>query len=173
MEKMLKKIKSQKHSIAFTLLECMIAVVLLMIIFGAIMTFRYYTVACAERAENQLMAARSAYLLSEAWKGQHGDSSFDPTQQDFDSDFQISTLISQDLLDVFPVGSYSEKLQNQFGLSVLGNYSIRIDDKQFWARLLYGEEAGIPDLRSIHVLVVWQDHWGMRYECYLPTLAQG
>ena len=171
MVKKCKQVKSQKDRIGFTLIECMTAIVVMMIVMVAIMTFRYYTVVNAERAENQLMAARSAYLLSEAWRARKGDSLFDPTEQDFDSDFQIEVLT-----DPNPVmhsdGLYSDKLQGQVGLTALGNYRIQIDNKEFWARLLYGDVAGIQNLRSIHILVIWQDHRGVRYEYYLPTLSQ-
>ena len=172
MEKKCKKTKDQKCRVAFTLVESMIAIVVLMIVMGAIMTFRYYTVVSAERAENQLMAARSAYLLSEAWRGQKGDLLFDPTEQDFDSYFQIEAKAVPTLLGTYPTGSYSDKLQSQAGLTVLGNYRIQNDDKEFWARLLYEDVSGVPNLRSIHILVVWQDHRGVRYEYYLPTLSQ-
>ena len=172
MVKKSRKVNNQKGRIGFTLIECMIALVVSMMVMGAIMTFRYYTVISAERAENQLMAARSAYLLSEAWRGQKGDSLFDPTQQDFDADFQIEAVSMSTLLSTYPSGSYSDKIQSEAGLTVLGNYRIQIDDKEFRARLLYGDVAGVQDLRSIHVLVVWQDHRGTRYEYHFPTLTQ-
>lgn len=172
MVKKSKKENDQKDRVGFTLIECTIALVVSMMVMGAIMTFRYYTVVSAERAENQLMAARSAYLLSEAWRGRKGDSLFDPTEQDFDSDFQIEAVGVSTLLGSYPSGSYSDKLQSQAGLTVLGNYRIQIDDKEFRARLLYGDIASVQNLRSIHILVVWQDHRGARYEYYLPTLTQ-
>ena len=172
MVKKCEKVNNPKDRIGFTLIECMIALVVSMMVMGAIMTFRYYTVVSAERAENQLMAARGAYLLSEAWRGQNGDLLFDPTEQDFDSDFQIETVTVSALLGTYPSGSYSNKLQSQTGLTILGNYRIQIDDKEFRARLLYGDVAGVQNLRSIHILVVWQDHRGVRYEYYLPTLTQ-
>jgi type II secretory pathway pseudopilin PulG len=172
MKKIMNKSTNQKHGGAFTLIECMIAIVVLMITMGGVMAFRYYTVACAERAENQIMAARNAYLLSEAWRGQKANVSFDPTRQDFDSDFQIEKMLTPGLLGTFPTGSYSEKLGGTSGLSVLGDYRIRVDGKEFLTRLLYGPVAGVPNLRSIHILVVWSDYRGTRCEYYLPTLSQ-
>ncbi|MHC4553045.1 MAG: hypothetical protein ACYSUT_09835, partial [Planctomycetota bacterium] len=94
----------------FTLVECMLAAVMLIVILSGIMTFRYYTVFSAEQAENQLLAARAACLLSEAWRGQKGGDVFDPTQQGFDADFQITTSGS----------SYSVGV----GQTVLGSYDI-------------------------------------------------
>lgn len=171
-KKMSTCLKNQKRDNAFTLIECMLALVALMIVMGGVMVFRYYTVVCAEGAENQLMAARSAYLLCEAWRGQKADASFDPTQQDFDSYFQIEKMLTPGLLDAAPEGSYSEKLSGVAGLTVLGNYRIQADDKEFLARLFYASDAGVPNLRSIHILVVWRDSRGTRCEYYLPTLSQ-
>jgi len=167
----MKNVKKHKYSDGFTLIECMIAIVVLLIAMGGVMAFRYYTVSCAERAESQLMAARSACLLSEAWRGQKADASFDPTQQDFESYFQIEKMLTPGLLGVAPSGSWSEKLDGTAGLTVLGNYRIRVDDKEFLARLLYGADT-VPNLRTIHILVVWSDHRGTRYEYYLPTFSQ-
>ena len=172
MLKKCKKVEGQKGRIGFTLIECMIAIVVMMIVMVAIMTFRYYTVICAERAENQLMAARSAYLLSEAWRGQKGDLLFDPTEQDFDSDFQIEVLTEPSFAVMDTAGSYSGILQNPIMLKMLGSYRVQIDGKEFTANLLYGDVAGVQNLRSLHVLIDWQDHRGVRYEYYLPTLSR-
>ena len=172
MRHIINQAKHRNHEKAFSLIETMIAAVVLMIVMGSIMMFRYYTVVSAERAENQLMAARCAYLLSEAWKGQKGDPAFDPTEQDFDLDFTIQSMTSPDLLGSFPSGSYGEKLEAKADVSVLGNYRVQIDDKEFQTQLLYGELSGVDNLNLIHVLVVWKDYRGMRYEYYLPTLAQ-
>lgn len=173
LKKRLTKSRTPKRGGAFSLIECMIAIVILMMAMGGIMTFRYYTVVCAERAENELMAARSAYFLSEAWRGQKADASFDPTQQDFESYFQVEKILTPGLLGMAPAGSYSEKVGSIAGLSSLGDYRIQIDGKEFLARLLYGPVGGVQNLRSIHILVVWNDFRGTRCEYYLPTFSQG
>jgi len=164
------KVKNHKSGIG--MIECLIALVAIMILMGAIMTFRYFTVVSIERAENQLMAARSAYFLSEAWRGQKGDLAFDPTQQDFDADFRVEVITSSSLLGTYPSGSYSDKLQNQAGINLLGSYRLYVDDKEFQTQLFHSDTAGVQDLRSIYILVVWQDHQGVRYEYYLPTLTE-
>lgn len=172
MKKQTDKIRYQKCKSAFTLIECLLAAVILMIVFAAIMTFRYYTVGSAERAENQLLAARCAYLLSEAWKGGKAEPSFDPVQHHFDETFQIETLASPDILMMDPAGSESQQLHQYSGLTILGNYQIRVDNKEFSTQLLYQDLPGVQNLRSIHILVVWQDSRGVRYEYYLPTLSR-
>jgi type II secretory pathway pseudopilin PulG len=156
----------------FSLIECLLAGMVIMIVIVAMMTFRYAATANAEHAENQLLAARSANLLLEAWRGQKADAAFDPLMHGFESDFEIAALAVSSLLDADPAGSRAAALHSQPGLNILGNYRIEVDQKQFDMQLLYGGLAGTPNLRSIHVLVVWQDRRGARKEYYLPTLSQ-
>lgn len=148
-----------KPESGFTLVECMSAAAILIVVLGGIVTFRYYTVFSAESAENQLLAARAACLLSEAWRGQNGDLAFDPMQQDFDTDFRISSVS----------GKYGESLT---GLTLLGSYQILMDGKEFEAQLLYGNAAGVDQLRSLHIVIRWQDHRGTQQQYHLPTLSQ-
>ncbi len=168
----MERITSQTKPKGFSIVETLLAAVVLMIAIGGIMVFRYYTVVSAERAENQLMAARCAYLLSEAWRGQKGDAAFDPTEQDFDLNFQIQQMTSPGLLGSFPTGSPGEKLKGNTGVSLLGNYRVQIDDKEFQTQLLYSELVGVQNLNVLHILVVWTDHRKGRHEYYLPTLSQ-
>lgn len=150
--------KHLQNTSGFTLIECMLAALMLTVILAGIMTFRYYTVFCAEQAENQLLAARAACLLSEAWRGQKGDSAFDPTQQDFDADFLISTSGSSEAPGP--------------GKTALGSYDITMDGKSFTAHLTYGSVMGVNKLRTIQVTITWQDHRGVNQEYCLPTLTQ-
>ena len=71
----------------FTLVECLVVMLILMITFSGIMGFRYYSVLSAERAETQLLAARAAVAISEAWRARRGADDFDPTEQSFDDHF--------------------------------------------------------------------------------------
>lgn len=169
------RIKNRKHDRrrrAFSLVECIIAGMVVMIVMIAIITFRSTAVASAEHAENRLLAARSANLLLEAWRGQRAAPAFDPLLHGFEDDFQIEQMASPGILGVDPAGSQAADLHSQAGLNVLGNYRILVDDKEFYAQLLYGGLAGVQNLRSIHVLVVWQDYRKVRDEYYLPTLSQ-
>lgn len=157
---------------AFSLVECLLAGMVIMIVIVAIVTFRYAAVSSAEHAENQLLAARSANLLLEAWRGQKADPAFDPLMHGFETDFEVAPLTVSSLLDADPAGSKTAAVHSQPGLNILGNYRIEVDQKEFDVQLLYGDLPGTPNLCSIHVLVVWQDHRGARNEYYLPTLSQ-
>lgn len=150
--------KRINHASGFTLVECMMAALILMILITGLMGFRYYTVFNAELAENQLLAMRTACLLSEAWKGQNGDLEFDPLSQDFDDNFEVSRLSGAGRT-------------RYLGLSSLGSYQVRLDNKEFEAELFYGKMWGLSRLRSIHVIVRWQDHHGLEHEYHLPTLT--
>ncbi len=165
-------IRSAKHRRGFSLIECMLAGVVILGVIVAMMTFRYTAVAHAEQAENQLLAARSANLLSEAWRGQRADTDFDPLLHGFHADFQIEPADVIAFPGSAPAGSRLADLQSQAGLSLLGSYRMIIDGKEFYAQLLYGSLAGVDHLRAIHVLVVWQDHRGVCHEYYLPTLSR-
>lgn len=150
--------RQSKRKSGFTLIECMLSAVLLMVVFAGIMTFRYYTVFCAEKAENELLAARAACLLSEAWRGCKGDTAFDPLQQDFDTDFRIAAFGS----------GYSAGA----GVSTLGSYTVTLDNKDFTAHLVYGSAVGVQGLRTIQIIMTWQDTRGVQQEYRLSTLTQ-
>lgn len=164
--------KYDKHQQAFSLVECIIAGAVVMIVMVAIMTFRSTAVASAEHAEDQLLAAYSANLLLEAWRGQKADPAFDPLLHGFDTDFQIEKMTAPGLFGMDPSGSQAAGLHSQAGLTILGNYRIHIDNKEFFVQLAYGGLTGVKNLRAIHALVVWQDYRKVRCEYYLPTLSQ-
>ena len=153
------KTKKMKQCRAgFTLVECMLASLVLIVVVIGLMSFRYYTVLNAEAAENQLLAARAASLLAEAWRGQEGDLSFDPMQQDFDADFVITS-------------ANASNTQWYMGLAPYGTYAVTLDGKQFQAQLFQGNMWGLSTLRSIYVIIQWTDHRGVEHEYHLPALS--
>jgi len=155
---------TQKHrnrSHGFTLVECMVVILILMITMGGILGFRYYSVLSAERAETQLLAARAAVVLSEAWRAQKGADDFDPTQQSFDDYFQVQS------------GSVSAFLAaTGSGYMHLGNYQIQIEGRRFNASLVYENSATVPNVRILHVVLAWQDGKQLRQTFHLSTLTQ-
>ncbi|MHC5083045.1 MAG: type IV pilus modification PilV family protein [Planctomycetota bacterium] len=150
---------NRKQAKAFTLVECLVSFVILMIAFLGIMRFRYYTVVSAEQAENELLAARSALLISEAWRATKAELTFDPVALDFVGDFEVEEI------------SLSGDGDHSGSGTLLGNYRITVDDKEFIARLFY-RNAGVQNLRQINVIVSWADHLGRRHQYQLPTLSQ-
>lgn len=152
--------QNRKKQNAFTLIECMIAMLILMVTFGGIMSFRYYAVLSAERAETELLAARAAMALSEAWRGQKGATDFDPTKQGFDAHFLITTS------DTKGAGT------SPSGALHLGSYQVIVEDRQFVAKLMYQNAAGVPNARLLHVVLIWQDDKQTRQQFHLSTLTR-
>lgn len=146
---------------AFTLIECLIVMLILMISIGGIMGFRYYSVLNAERAETHLLAARTAHVLIEAWKGHKGAADFDPTLPGFDSCFQIQPGSF--------FGSESAALTGS-EYRFLGTYRVDVEGRSFRADLIYQNASDIDRLRTLYVVVSWQDQQPRRL--YLSTLTQ-
>ena len=155
---------TQKHknrSRGFTLVECMIVMLILMVTFGGIMSFRYYAVLSAERAETQLLAARAAVVVSEAWRAQKGADDFDPTQQSFDDHF----LIQSGSVSAFSGAAGP-------GYMHLGNYQILVEGRRFRASLVYKNSAAAQNVRILHVILAWQDGKQLEQTFHLSTLTQ-
>ena len=156
---MIQKHKSRSHG--FTLVECMVVMLILMITMGGIMGFRYYSVLSAERAETQLLAARAAVVISEAWRGQKGADDFDPTQQSFDDHFQVQSG---------SVSAFSEAAGP--GYIHLGNYQIQVEGRRFNASLVYENSVDVQNVRILHVILAWQNGKQLRQTFHLSTLTQ-
>jgi Tfp pilus assembly protein PilV len=148
---------------AFSLMECMVTLVLLLITVGAIMSFRCYTVMSAQRAADQLLAAHAAQLISEAWRAAEGNPAFDPSDCSYEPGFRI---------EADPTAGQAEGAElPDFGGSYAGSYKVRLNGRAFQAHLYYQDYPGTANMRSVHVFVVWQDARRLRYQYHLPTLT--
>ena len=145
----------------FTLIECMVVMLILMVTVSGILGFRHYSVRNAQQAETELLAARAAVTISEAWRAQRGADDFDPTQQGFDADFQIVSNTTMTLPGPKPSGAIP-----------LGSYTIQVDGRQFTANLMYLNSTDVPNMRALHVVLVWQDRQKIRQQFHLSTLTQ-
>ena len=153
--------KQVRKTSGFTLIECMVVILILMVTIGGIMSFRYYAVLSTERAETQLLAARAAVVLSEAWRGQKGTDDFDPTQQSFDDHFLVQSG---------SVSAFSEAAGP--GYIHLGNYQVQVEGRRFNATLVYENSAAIQNVRILHVILGWQDGKQLQQTFHLSTLTQ-
>ncbi len=156
---MTQKHKNKSHG--FTLVECMVVMLILMVTFGGIMSFRYYAVLNTERAETQLLAARAAVVISEAWRGQKGADDFDPTQQSFDDHF----LVQSGSVSAFSGAAGP-------GYIHLGNYQIQVEGRRFNASLVYENSAAVQNVRILHIVLAWRDGKQLQQTFHLSTLTQ-
>jgi hypothetical protein len=152
----------------------MVMMLILMITLGGTLGFRYFSVLSAEYAEDQILAARAAQVIVDAWRGQRGDADFDPTQQGFDAHFQIQSK------SVTAMAESKMKSHIPIDLDILlpeaashlGMYRIDIEGRTFQAVLGYEDDPGVPNTRMLHVLLVWQDQKTSQQEFRLSTLTR-
>jgi type II secretory pathway pseudopilin PulG len=129
-----RKIKSSR---AFTLTEILSAATILIIVMLSIITCRYHATLDTKRARMQMTAARLGLLLTESWRGVHGDETYDPTAH-LGGDLAIST------------GAGPTKPAD---FTSLGSYTITSNDVTCYATLSYKDvQAG---LRALNVIVTW------------------
>lgn len=145
----------------FSLLECLITLVLLLITIGAVISFRCYTAVAAERAENQLLAAHTAHLLSEAWKSTKADASFNAAACSDETGLRI---------EADPSAADGLELKGASG-SYAGSWRIVLAGKQFGAHFYYENYMPVDNMRLIHVIVTWQDARQNIRQFHLPSLA--
>ena len=125
------------------------------------MSFRYYAVLNAQRAETELLAARTAVVLSEAWRARKGADDFDPTQYSFDGYF---------LVESGSVSAFSGTSLPSF--NSLGNYQVQIEGRRFNASLVYENSADVTNMRILHIILAWQGTTGSEQTFHLSTLSQ-
>ncbi|WP_169853219.1 type IV pilus modification PilV family protein [Anaerohalosphaera lusitana] len=70
--------RDQYQKPAFTIIEVILAMLVLSIAISGAMAFRYFSMLDARKAETRMTAARIGTLLLETWRGSGGSSLFDP-----------------------------------------------------------------------------------------------
>lgn len=154
-----------KNRTGFTLVECMVMTLVLMISMGGLIGFRYHSVLSAERAESRLLAARAAQVLAETWKGLKGDTGFAPEEFGFDTDFQV---FSGGVMEMH-YGPLSEEVK---GAVLLGHYLVVSQGRQFQAVLAYQDDAMAGDSRVLYVTLNWTDRKGLARRYEFSTVSQ-
>lgn len=135
--------KTRSHR-GVTLLDTLVAVVILLIALIGTSTFRYTAALDARRADAQTTAARVALLLCESWRGLSGDATLDPIQL-ATGDFGVSA-------------SSWDGHVTPAGFTLLGNYEIVMDSGDpdglvYYATLSWNDAQ--PGLRALNVNVAW------------------
>lgn len=131
-----------RYHLGFSLVDTMVAVVILLIAVIGTSIFRYNSTLDGRRFNSQTSAARIALMLSESWRGINGDLTFDPT-----------VLSTSDLTINENIQSISAKPSD---FTLLGSYIINLNDVHgvnYHAILSWKEiESG---LRALNVVVAW------------------
>ena len=142
--------KNKKNK-GITLIEVMVAAVLVVVAILGAMAYRYVTALDAKKADMQISASRVGLLLIEGWKGSAGSAGFDPT-----SEFSAGIVI---------VNSGSLGLSMPSGFTALNSgqyYEIIENGLYYYATLCYKAEITIPpdiEPRQLNVVVGWRS-WG-------------
>ena len=135
--------KRHKSAAAFTIIEVMLAVLILSVAILGTSGYRYYTALDSRDAGVRTEAARIALLLCENWKGIGGDENYDPTVY-FASDMSIA-----------PVTSYVTPQHfatfNALGIYRITSYSNNID---YQVAMAWRDVA--TGLRALNVVVAWE-----------------
>ncbi|MDD5457883.1 MAG: hypothetical protein PHF37_00600 [Phycisphaerae bacterium] len=138
MKKLAKNIL-KKRRCGFTLVDALLAAVVIMIAVIGTMCFRYYAMTNAVKAAMRLTAARTASALMENWRGVDGASGFDPTNH------------LADQLDI----SSDDGPDEPDGYTKLGSYKIEINNADYYTTLSWiAEDTG---LRRLNVDIAWVD----------------
>ncbi len=121
-----------------TLIEVMIAAVVLLIAIIGTSGFRYYSALDARKAEIQLNAAKITQTFCDMWKGIDGDPNFTP-EDISDGDMTI-TAIDEGPAKVFD--------------NLLDNYKVNYEGVDYYLTCSYKQED--TDLKKLNVITAWQ-----------------
>ena len=126
----------------FSLVDTMVAVVILLIAIIGTSIFRYNAVLDGRRFDTQTTAARLALMLSESWRGINGDQAFDPT-----------VLSTSDL----KIGQSTQSLSAEpSDFTLLGRYTVALNDVHgvTYHTILSWKDIQ-SGLRALNVVVAW------------------
>ena len=126
----------------FSLVDTMVAVVILLIAVIGTSIFRYNAVLDGRRFNSHTSAARVALVLCESWRGVNGDTTFDPIQLST-SDLKIS----QSTKSVSAVPS-DFKLLGRYAITMNDVHGVEYHTTLSWKDIKTG-------LRALNVVVSW------------------
>ncbi|MHC4645457.1 MAG: type IV pilus modification PilV family protein [Planctomycetota bacterium] len=132
-----------------TLIEIIVATVVILVAIIGAMSYRYYSILDARNAKVYATAGRVGSLLLENWRGTGGRSTpgeqFDPQDLRFGSGLIRSAISAAG--PAVPVD-----------LQAFGTYAFIVDGATYYATLSYRDDAA-EDLRVLNVCVGWPDKY--------------
>jgi prepilin-type N-terminal cleavage/methylation domain-containing protein len=135
----------KKYAKGMTLVEIMIAVVVVLVVVTGIMSYRYYSALDAKKAEVRATAGRFSLLLLEGWKGTGGADNYDP-ELIFASEFPISA------------SAIGPAVPTDFGgelFNLLGSYEIVVEDVHYYTTLAYLDETA-TEPQTLNICTAWR-----------------
>jgi prepilin-type N-terminal cleavage/methylation domain-containing protein len=134
------KVTWKKSSRGLTLIEIMVAIVLIAIAVIGAMGFRYFCALDARKADVQITGARLGWMLLENWKAAGGDGTYQPEM----NRTQLPEWAGPPAPDGFQVfKSYYINLANA-------------ENAHYYATLSY-QDAGQDNARALNVNIAWMD----------------
>lgn len=167
---MIMTIKRAKFATAVTLIEVMVAILILSIAVLGASGFRYYAAMDVRKADVQITAARLASLLLYGWKGNGGYSGYSFYELNNPGDYDPSDPNDYNPNDTDPV-EFGPGFEVNFnttgpavpaGFSALDsnanpNYRIVVNRVNYYATLSYKDPVGEP--RVLNVCVAWMNDY--------------
>ena len=135
---------------AFTIIEALMTVLILMVVLTGAWRFRYQATIDALKAKDHLAAGRIANLLMQTWTAQNGCTTFNPSQQNFGATVIISNLAQSSTQGLSKLGILDNFVP-------LGVWMVRMENRDFRVGFLYRDESSVQCLRTLYVFVEWSD----------------
>ncbi|HUW20853.1 MAG TPA: prepilin-type N-terminal cleavage/methylation domain-containing protein [Sedimentisphaerales bacterium] len=140
-------VKRPKCQAGLTLVEIMIATVVLVIVVLGTSAFRYNAALGAREADLRMTAARIAVLLCESWQATSDPNLFEPVAN-LSSDLAITRIFRSGEIDAAAIGGPEDP-----AFILFGGYKILIDRVDYYAILSYSYIS--TGLRALNVTVLW------------------
>jgi Tfp pilus assembly protein PilE len=139
--------KRLRFASAFTLVEVMLATLILSIAVIGASGYRYYAAMDARKAAMQGTAARIALLLCESWRGVNGSATYDPTAH-------LSDLaIVQSTESEFSMSHSITACAATAGFTPLGVYTVPLNGVNYYVVMSWKDLSS--GLRALNVVVAW------------------
>lgn len=140
----MKKNRRKNKNTGLTLIEVMVAALVIVVAVLGAMAFRYVTALDAKKADIQISAARVGLLLLEGWKAQKGDDTYNPASEFTSGIVIVSTSTGG------PAAPSDFTLLTSSGD---GYFQIKDNDMYFYATLCYKDVTDEP--RRLNAIVGW------------------
>jgi prepilin-type N-terminal cleavage/methylation domain-containing protein len=135
--------EQKKRSRGFTVIEIMIATVILSIAVIGAMRYRYYAAFDTRKADMRMASARVALLLCESWRGVKGDETYNP----------VNHLASElQMLDLSTGGDFLSP-SGPSDFTRLGCYAILLNGVPCHVTMSWKDISS--DLRALNIVVAW------------------